>query len=334
MNVSSVEDPRRLVGVSQLAEHGCTLAAPEAAPAATGCEHPQLSVVIASVNGADYLDACLAGLAQQRGNVCSEIVVADCCGSQTRELVERKYPHVRLLSFAERLSVPRLRAVGIAAARGHVVLLTEDHCIPASDWFERVAASRGCSYAAVGGAVENAATERLIDWAVYLCEYSRYVNPVPTGLADDIPGNNVAYSREAIAQLQDLLAAGRWEYFLHGRLRQAGLELYSDPSVVVYHKKSFTTREFLEQRFYYGRSFAGMRVEGAPWWRRGLFAAGSLGLPPLLIERIGARLFSRRRHRLIFLRALPLLSLFTLSWTVGEFVGYVSGPGDSLARVE
>jgi GT2 family glycosyltransferase len=292
-------------------------------------------VVIASVNGAAYLDACLAGLTQQRGNVPSEIIVADCCGGETRDLVAQKYPRVRLLSFAERLSVPRLRALGIAASRGDLVLLTEDHCIPAPDWFERVtAAQRGRAYAAVGGAVENAATERLTDWAVFLCEYSRYVNPVPSGVADDIPGNNVAYTREAIAHMQDLLAAGQWEYFLHGRLRGAGLELYSDPSIVVYHKKSFTTREFLEQRFHYGRSFVGMRVQGAPWWRRGLFAAGSLGLPPLLIGRIGARLFGRRRHRLIFLRALPLLSLFTLSWTVGELVGYLSGPGDSLARVE
>jgi glycosyltransferase involved in cell wall biosynthesis len=300
----------------------------------TADERPQVSVVIASVNGVSYLDACLAALARQRGGVRAEVVVADCCGDGARELVAREYPWVRLLSFAERRPVPELRAIGIAHSRGDVVAVTEDHCIPAEDWFERIVARHRGPYAAVGGAVENAATERLVDWAVFLCEYSRYVNPVPRGVTDDIPGNNVAYKREALAHIQDLLDAGRWEHFLHWRLQEAGLELCSDPANVVHHRKSFTIREFLEQRFHYGRSFAGMRVEGGPFWRRLMFAFGSPILPPLLLGRIADRLFRRRRHRLIFLRSCPLLALFTLSWTAGELIGYLTGPGDSLARVE
>src|ERR1700694_1510051 len=98
---------------------------------------PAISVVIASVNGAAYLERCLAGLGKQQACVSSEILVADGCGSETRELVKRKYPSVRLFSFGERMSVPQLRAIGIARSRGDLVLLTEDHCIPAPDWFER-----------------------------------------------------------------------------------------------------------------------------------------------------------------------------------------------------
>jgi len=30
---------------------------------------------------------------------------------------------------------------------------------------------------------------------------------------------------------------------------------------------------------------------------------------------------------------LPLLAVFVVSWAFGEMVGYVAGPGDSLARV-
>ncbi|MBA2446973.1 MAG: glycosyltransferase, partial [Chloroflexi bacterium] len=214
--------------------------------------------------------------------------------------------------------MPRLRAIGVEHSRGDVVAIIGEHCIPPTDWLERIIEAHRAPYAAIGGAVEHGATGRLVDWAVFLCEYSRYVNPVPSGVTDDIPGNNVAYKRAALAHLGDLLAAGRWEYFLHWRLREVGLELYSDPSIVVYYRKSFTIREFLAQRFHYGRSFAGMRIDGAPLWRRALFAMGSPLLPPLLVGRIGVSLCRRRRHRRVYLRALPLLSWFTLSWMVGE----------------
>ncbi len=308
-----------------------TVPAPISQPRST---RPQLSVVIASVNGICYLDMCLAALSRQQGNVHAEIIVADCCGDGTKELVARKYPHVRFLSFGERLSIPELRAIGIAHSIGDLIALTEDHCIPADDWFERIVEAHRAPYIAIGGAIENASTERLVDWAVFLCEYSRHVGPLPKGVTDDIPGPNLIYKREALEHIQDLLAAGRWENFLNSRLRQRGFQLYCDPSIVVYHRKFFGVAEFLQQRFHYGRSFAGIRVHDRPLWVRGLFVVGSLGLPPLLIGRIAARLLRRRRHLAVFLKALPLLGLFTLSWTAGEFVGYLLGPGDSLVKVE
>jgi hypothetical protein len=212
--------------------------------------------------------------------------------------------------------------------------MTEDHCVPPEDWYERIVAAHAAPYVAIGGAIENAATERLVDWAVFLCEYSNFVAPVAAGVVHDIPGPNVAYKREALAHMQDLLDAGQWENFLHARLEQHGFELYRDPSIVIYHRKFFTLAEFLSQRYHYGRGFAGMRVAGAPMARKALFALGTPILPPLILWRIGSRLFGRRRHRLIYLKALPLLALFTLSWSLGELVGYLAGPGDSLARVE
>ncbi len=297
-------------------------------------ERPQLSVVIASVNGAAYLDVCLQALTRQRGGVRAEVIVADCCGAMTAELVATRYPDVRLISFEKRLAIPELRAVGIAQSRGDLIVMTEDHCVPPEDWYERIVEAHKAPYLAIGGAIENAATERLVDWAVFLCEYSNFVGPMSAGVVHDIPGPNVAYKRAALAYIQDLLEAGQWENFLHARLEQHGFELYRDPSVVIHHRKFFTLPEFLLQRYHYGRGFAGMRVADAPISRKAVFALASPILPPLILWRIGSRLFSRHRHRLIFWKSFPLLALFTLSWSLGEFVGYVAGPGDSLAKVE
>lgn len=296
---------------------------------------PVLSVVIASVNGPRYLDKCLEALQRQRGSIAAEVVVADSYGPPTAELIARKYPHVRLRSFAERLTIPQLRAAAIADSTGHLVVMTEDHCVATEDWYERiVAAHRALPNLAIGGVIENAAVERLVDWAAFLCEYSAFVSPLPAGVVHDIPGPNVAYKRAALEQMQDLLDEGRWETFLHARLEERGFPLYRDPSIVVLHRKFFGLGEFLSQRYHYGRGFAGMRVQGAPLSRKAVFALGSPILPPLILWRLGKRLFGRRRHRAIYLRALPLLALFTLSWSVGEMIGYVLGPGDSLEKVE
>jgi GT2 family glycosyltransferase len=296
---------------------------------------PRLSVVIASVNGPDYLEACLEALGRQRGGIDAEVVVADCCGPAVAERIARTYPHVRLHSFAERLTVPQLRAFAINASRGDVVVMTEDHCVPTEDWYQRILeAHERLPHLAIGGTIDNAATERLVDWAVFLCEYSEFVSPMRAGVVAALPGPNVSYKRAAIPLMQGLLDEGHWENVLHGRLQERGFPLYLEPSIRVLHRKFFGLGEFLSQRYHYGRGFAGVRVQGAPAAKKAVFAAGAAALPPLILSRIARRLFGRARHRVIYLKSLPLLVLFTLSWTLGEMVGYVSGPGDSLSKVE
>ena len=58
-----------------------------------------------------------------------------------------------------------------------------------------------------------------------------------------------------------------------------------------------------------------------------------MALPPLLFYRTVSRVLSKRRHRAELVRSLPLLAVFVVSWAFGEMVGYVAGPGDSLAKV-
>ena len=57
----------------------------------------------------------------------------------------------------------------------------------------------------------------------------------------------------------DLLREGRWESWLHARLRERGFELFCEPDAVVEHEKDFGVGEFIAQRFHYARSYAGMR---------------------------------------------------------------------------
>jgi hypothetical protein len=295
---------------------------------------PQVSVVIASVNGLPYPLDCLEALAAQQGDVPSEVILADCTGPGTVAAVRERFPDVKILAFDERKSVPWLRASGIREARGRIVAVTEDHCIPRPDWYLSILNAHGrTGWAAVGGGVANGSTERVVDWAVFFCEYSTHMDPVPTGPSDFVPGMNVAYDMEALAPIKDVFAEGLWENFLHDRLRAQGYVVGMDPTIVVSHKKYFTVPMFLRERFHYSRSFAGMRVQGAPLRARLAWAAATVLLPPVLVARVTRNVLNRRRHLAWYLKSLPLVVLFTTTWSIGELVGYLSGPGDSILEV-
>lgn len=295
---------------------------------------PEISVVIASVNGLPYPLDCLEALARQEGGLPAEVVLADCTGPATVAAVRERYPEVRVLAFDEQKSVPWLRAAGIREARGRLVAVTEDHCVPYPDWYLRIVEAHArTGWAAVGGGVVNASTERLIDWTVFFCEYSQHMDPVPEGPNAFIPGMNVAYDMDVLGDMRDLFAEGLWENFLHDKLREAGHVCGMDPRILVGHKKRFTVRMFASERFHYSRSFAGMRVQGASRATKLKWAVLSLGLPPLLVLRLVRNVQHKQRHQAEFVRALPLIVMFSVIWALGELVGYLTGPGDSLVKV-
>ena len=225
---------------------------------------PRLSVIIASVNGLKCIAECLEHLERQTAHGQAEVLVVDRCGGETAETIRRRFPGVRLIPVAPDTTIPRMRAVGVRAALGEIIAITEDHCMAPPEWFDKMLRAHTSAYAAIGGAVENCATESIVDWSVFFCEYSHCMRPIPAGVVQDIPGNNASYKRWALNKCRDRLEDGVWENFLHATLKDRGIELFSDPSIVLYHKKSFGVMEFLSQRYHYGRSFAAMRTEGAP----------------------------------------------------------------------
>jgi hypothetical protein len=303
-------------------------------PAPVDGDRPDVSVVIASVNGLPYPIACLDALADQDGNVSCEVILADCTGPATRAAVRERHPDVRVLEYDEPKTIPWLRAAGIRAARGRLVAVTEDHCVPRRDWCRQIVdAHERTGWAAIGGGVENDCTTRAVDWAVFFCEYHQMMAPVAAGPSELVPGMNVAYDMAALAPVADVFAEGLWENFLHEKLRGAGFVTGIDPAIVVGHRKYFTVPMFLSERFHYSRSFAGMRVAGAPLRTRLAWAAASFALPGVLVARLTRSVLERRRHRRWFVRSLPLVLLFSVVWSIGELVGYLVGPGDSLLKV-
>lgn len=291
---------------------------------------PELSVVVASVNGLPYLAECLDALRANAPG--TEVVVADWTNDETRARVQKGWPEVRLFSFDEPRSVPELRAAGIAASTAPYVAVIEDHCVVPPGWAEAVVAAHREGHHVVGGAVRNVKTRRARDWAAFFCEYSAFMEPSTTGPAPDLTGMNVSYDREALAAIDDLLREGRWENELHARLRERGFRLWAAPGAVIEHAKDFGFREFASQRYHYSRSYAGRRAEllGA---RRWLYALGAPLLVPLALWRIARNVRARPGYGGVFGRAAPLLLVYAGIWAYGELVGYLFGGGRSILEV-
>ena len=295
-----------------------------------------LSVVIASVNGYRYIAQCLHSLREQRGAERAEIIVVEASQDDAARLIGAEYPTVTVIPMPDRRPIPALRAIGIRKAKGDIVVTTKDHCVFDRGWYDRIIEAHAAgSHAAVGGAIENGSGNRLVDWAAYICEYSKFMLPFTARAEIDLPGPNVSYRRELLERAcGDLLDRGVWENELHSRMADRNLGLWLTPSVVVYHAKSFKFRDFLVQRYYFGRSFAAMRVAAAPVRTRLFYSTIALLLPPLFLLRYVRHVAGKHRFLREFLRASPLLLIFACAWSVGEFLGYTAGDGEASLRVK
>lgn len=294
---------------------------------------PALSVVVPSVNGWEDLEGCLAALAAEAEETPLEILVPDRVGEALRERVRAAYPAVRVLPAGPETTIPALRALAFEAATAPAVAVIEDHVLVPRGWARQLLAALERGEDVAGGAVENAATESLVDWAAFLCEYSQLVPPVAAGEVAGLAGNNVVYRREVLRKAEPAWRAGRWEDHLHAELRRLGVRLHQHPEIVVGHRKRYTVGEYLAQRFLYARAYAGLRVAEGGAGRRALYGALALALPPVLFVRIVRTLRAKRRHGRELGRSLPLLFLFTLAWGLGEVTGAWFGEGGALKRI-
>jgi len=293
----------------------------------------ELSVVVPSVNGWQDLSGCLEALEANERQVRLEVLVADRCGAELRRQIGRRFPRVRVLEAPPGTSIPDLRARAFAAARADAVAVIEDHVLVPPGWAKQLLAAQDQGEEVVGGSVSNAATDRIVDWAAFLCEYSHLLAPLRPGPSETLAGNNIVYRRALLDRYRAETGGGRFEEHLHRALRRDGVTLFCRPEIEVAHKKHYTIGSYLVQRYLYARSYADVRLHERSWPTRLGYAAAATALPPVLFFRIVSRVVVRRLYRRALATSLPLIALFVIGWAAGEMVGALAGAGDSLSRV-
>jgi glycosyltransferase involved in cell wall biosynthesis len=300
-----------------------------------GTNSQAVSVVIASIVGAPFIDECLLSLEQQAKGCGAEVIVVACGTAEYADRLAQKFPWVRVIHRAERESVPDLRRRGVEQASGELVAIIEEHCVAAPDWLERaIEAHAGGDYGVVGGPVADDNYKRLRDWVVYFCEYNNYFPSWQEGEAHELGSANIAYSRALLLKYKEVLGHGYWEAGLHPRLAADGVKFRPAPKMVVYHRGPFDYGYYLQQRYWFSRAFAGARSHHLPASRKMAYALAFPLVPFLLLARLAQRVRRQHCHVDKLVQSLPLLVPALFVYVAGEFVGYLAGPGDALLKVE
>ena len=298
-------------------------------------DSPRVSVVIASLVGAPFIDECLDSIKHQSNEWGAEVIVVACGPAEYATRIERKFPWVRVIHRATRETIPDLRKRGAEEASGEVIAIIEEHCLAAPDWLSRLMdAHAGREYGVVGGPVVDHAYARLRDWVVYFLEYNGYLPPWREGEPHDLGSANIAYSRALLMKYNGYLAGGYWEAGLHPRLAADGVKFKSVPEMKVHHRGPFDYGYYLQQRYWFSRAFAGCRSREMPASRKIAYVMAAPLLPFLLLARMARRVFDRHCRVAKFAQSVPLLLPALFVYVAGEFVGYLAGPGDALSKVE
>ncbi len=301
---------------------------------------PALTVVVTVVSDTSEqsdtqnLEGCLEALRRQLNPSPMEVLVT--CDARLRgiEPLQKRFPEVAFIAV-EKLRTVRsgpsrehhdeLRGIGIRKARAPLVALIEDVGRPDAHWAAQLVQEHTQPYAAIGGAMENG-IDRPLNWALYFGDFGRYQNPIPRGPSPFVSDANVCYKRDALDRVADAWPYSYNEARVHGALASRGEILALSPDVVVQqHRLNLHLRPVLVERYVWGRSYAAMRVNGVPASKRAVFAILCPLLPFVLFLRQLKKVLDTKRNRAAFLRSAPLTFTLNLSWSYGEFVGYLTG---------
>lgn len=290
----------------------------------TNVSEPELSIVVAALNASRTLPACLRALDAQINNRNVEVLVVT-PDHHAAQLAQSQFPQFTLIENKGAQLIPELWGLGAARARGRIVAITIATCVPDAHWVESILRAHADGHAAVGGAIENARAASLVDWAVYFVRYTPFMLPFRAGPME-VPGDNGAYLRAAIADQMDWIAArGFWEAEVNAKLRRQGQSLWGDPSIVVYHQHSFDLGGFTRNRLEHARIFGQMRAAQSSAAKRAFYILSAPAIPFVFLARIARNLVRKKRHRARFVVALPLVAWFLLCWSLGEFWGLLRG---------
>jgi hypothetical protein len=282
-----------------------------------------------------HMVGCLETLELQHDAPAMEIIVPYPVGASDPSALQQRFKQVRFIPIHDlkrykaqghfRDHHDELRARGLPLARGEYIALLEDYDRVHPCWSREMIAAHGQACAGVGGAIENG-IDRTLNWAVFLCDFGKYQNPLPSGETKFASDVNISYKRSALAAIQPVWEESFVETEVNAALVSSGRKLIFAPSAVVYqHRTNLRLISALQERFAWGRSYAASRSKSQSTLRRGLYALLSPLLPGLLLLRIAASVVTKRRDSKPFVKALPLTLMLLAFWSTGEMVGYIGG---------
>ncbi len=291
---------------------------------------PDISVVVASFCGEATLARCLGRITDQAGDGV-EIIAVTPEDESVRQRLSQKFPSVLILGSQEEKSedprlvetrVFRLRSQGVHAARGSLIVLTEDHIITNPLWLQSIRKAHEVEHRVVGGPVDPGETAGIYVWALYLCEYVQLIRPMPAGPAGYVSGVNASYRRESLQQCQDVWREAFFENEVNDALQAQAHQLWLAPDAWIESELLFPFKKARSHLQTGGWRFGCYRREKS---RAAELLKWRLTLPlvPLFhLWRITKVMVTRRPRCLTkLLLGFPVVLTLVLAWSWGEARG-------------
>lgn len=283
---------------------------------------PDLSVIVAAVDGRDEVLETLRALRVQDASAQLEVLLVANAGHAGLDAA-RVVPGVTCVSSDVRRLVPELWGLGVGASHGAVVALLTTACVPGPQWVQQLRRLHEGDAVAVGGPLEQRTPAAVGDWALYFARYAAFLPPADAREDAEVPGDNGAWKREALASdLDDIVRRGFWEFEVNARLRARGARLLMRDELLVWHTHSFGIGAFCRQRWEHGR------LHGRARAMAGASAAWACAAPLAWVSmllRVSRRALRQPRHRAQFIAAVPVIALFYACWVGGEAAGLWRG---------
>ena len=309
---------------------------------------PSVSVIIPARNADSTLPATLDSVFAQDYSGAVDVIVADGSdSSSSAEMLQRRYPSVRIIPNPER-TIPAALNYALQAAAGDVIVRCDAHAALPPGYIRRAVDTLARTGAAtVGGRqcpVGTGAFERAVSMATTSLlgtGAARYRLGGPEGPADTV--------YLGVWTRQTLLDAGGFDqslranedYELNWRLRRRGGVVWFDPNLAVAYRPRSSVQALSRQYFGYGRWKAAMlmarlasprpRQLAAPLLVLALAASAVLAVAGFLLAAAVAPLVYlstilgasawigvRRRDAAAFLLPIALAAIH-LSWGTGFF---------------
>lgn len=241
------------------------------------------------------------------------------------------WPGTRVIACARGTTVPAMRLIGVRAASGPLIAVTEDFCAPAQGWAEALLEAHDRVDASVLGGPVARRRGSAAEWALTFIEYGRYFRREPEGEVADLSSINVAYDAERLRAALPAAAQGLFEVELHTRMRARGGHFWRVPGATMFDENKTSLGCAMRAQYHHGRLFGGGRVQGRSLLVRHARAALALAVPAILLGRI-IREAGAAGQLVNVVRCLPALLLLLGAWSSGEAVGSLFSPGQSGAR--
>jgi GT2 family glycosyltransferase len=282
----------------------------------------RVSVVVPCYRPGRLIDGCVAGLLAQDLADPYEVIVVESSGDGTAERLQDAFPALRVIAPPHRTLPAEAQNIGVAAAAGPFIAITNHDCLVPPDWLRGLLARHAAGqYAAVGGAILNGTPRSLVGCAAYWSEFNEFTPERAPGIVSGVPQCNVCFRRTALVGPTPFptVRFGAEELTFNYELTQAGGVFYFDPTVTVTHLNRTRISAFLRhQRVLGAGSAMARRLVPLP----GSVATRHRLLIPLLVPLRIARVLGRiaRRHPRELPRAAllaPLLFAGYAAWAAG-----------------